>query len=71
MFGFNTLFQISHPFFTTINLSKMNHNYLMYLRRSVVVSFVLLEVPDHGALPNRGPVPGAVCTKQMMVLYHT
>ena len=43
----------------------MNHNYLMYLRRFAVVSFVLLGVPNHGA------VPGAVCTKQMMVLYHT
>ena len=43
----------------------------MYLRRFVVVSFVLLGVPDHGAVPNQGAVPGAVCTKQMMVLYHT
>ena len=58
---------------------KMNHNYFLYLRCFVVVvvvvvvvvSFVLLGVPDHGAVPNHGPVQGAVCTKQMMVLYHT
>ena len=49
---------------------KMNHNYFLYLRCFVVVSFVLLGVPDHGAVPNHGPAQGAVCTKQMMVLYH-
>ena len=42
-----------------------------YLRCFVVVSFILFGVPDHGAVPNHGPVQGAVCTKQMMVLYHT
>ena len=52
-------------------IKKMHHNYFWYLRCFVVVSFVLLGVPDHGAVPNHGPVQGAVCTKQMMVLYHT
>ena len=66
MFGFNTFFQFFHPFFTT-----WNHNYFLYLRCFVVVSFVLLGVPDHGAVPNHGPVQGAVCTKLVMVLYHT
>ncbi len=42
----------------------------MCIRRFVVVSFVLLGVPNHGAVPNQGAVPGVVCTKQMMVLYH-
>ena len=49
----------------------MNHNYFLYLQCFVVVSFVLLGVPDHGAVPNHGPVQGAVCTKVVMVLYHT
>ena len=71
MFRFNTLFQIFHPFFTTTNLSKNESYFFLYLRCFVVVSFVLLGVPDHGAVPNHGPVQGAVCTKQMMVLYHT
>ena len=46
MFSFNTLYQTSHPLFTTTNLSKNGSE--------------LLNVP----------VPGAVCTKQMMALYH-
>jgi len=44
MFSFNTLYQTSHPLFTTTNLSKNGSE--------------LLNVP----------VPGAVCTKQMMAL---
>ena len=62
---------LSFKFFIRFSLhQKMNHIFL-YLRCFVVVSFVLLGVPDHGAVPNHGPVQGAVCTKQMMVLYHT
>ena len=70
MFRFNALFQNFHPFFTTTNLSK-NESFFLYLRCFVVVSLILLGVPDHGAVPNHGPVQGGECTKQMMVLYHT
>ena len=73
VWGFECLVSIlSFKFFIRFSLhQKMNHNYFLYLRCFVGVSFVLLGVPDHGAVPNHGPVQGAVCTKQMMVLYHT
>ena len=66
MFGFKFFIHFS----LKQTYQKMNHNYFLYLRCFVVVSFVLLGVPDHGAVPNHGPVQGAVCTKQTMVLYH-
>ena len=73
VWGFECLVSIlSFKFFIRFSLhQKMNHNYFLYLRCFVVVSFVLLGVPDHGAVPNHGPVQGAVCTKLVMVLYHT
>ena len=66
VWGFECLVSIlSFKFFIRFSLhQKMNHNYFLYLRCFVVVSFVLLGVPDHGAVPNHGPVQGAVCTKQ-------
>ena len=63
-FKFSSIFHYNKPI-------KKWIIFFLYLRCFVVVSFVLLGVPDHGAVPNHGPVQGAVCTKQMMVLYHT
>ena len=73
VWGFECLVSIfSFKFFIRFSLhQKMNHNYFWYLRCFVVGNFALLGVPDHGTVPNHGPIQGAICTKQMMVLYHT